>query len=88
MSSKLNLYALLHSIFTTAEFKQSDGTIVPPKTKLQLIINEKMKNGQTRSKLLDISIPKEKVEKYRSQIGKEVTVEVGIYGKDYGFYGV
>ena len=84
----LTLKAHLLNIFTTNEFKKADGTIVPPKSKLQLLIKESMKNGQSKNRLIDLSIPNSNLEKYRSLIGKDVSVDVGIYGKDYGFYGI
>ena len=84
----LTLKAHLLNIFTTSEFKKADGTIVPPKSKLQLLIKESMKNGQSKNRLIDLSIPNSNLEEYRSLIGKEVSVDVGIYGKDYGFYGI
>ena len=50
---------LLH-IFTGADFKKEDGTIVPGKTKLQLLVQTVLRNGEVKNELLDISIPKEK----------------------------
>jgi len=57
------------------------------KTKLQLQTVRRMKDGSDKIELLDISIPPEKVGMYKSQIGKEVSVDVGLIGK-VNFYGI
>ena len=57
------------------------------KTKLQLQTVRRMKDGSDKIELLDISIPPEKVGMYKSQIGKEVSVDIGLIGK-VNFYGI
>jgi len=82
----LTLKGTLLNIFTNSDFTKEDGTVVPGKTKLQLLVKMPMRNGQSKNELHDLSIPKEKVELYRQKIGKEVDVEVAIVGKAI-FYG-
>ena len=80
------LTGTLLNIFTNSDFTKEDGTVVPGKTKLQLLVKMPMRNGQSKNELHDLSIPQEKVELYRQKIGKEVDVEVAIVGKAI-FYG-
>ena len=83
----LTLKGTLLNIFTNSDFTKEDGTIVPGKTKLQLLVKMPMRNGQTKNELHDLSIPIEKLELYRQKIGKEVEVEVAVIGKVI-FYGI
>ena len=83
----LKLTGTLLNIFTNSDFTKDDGTVVPGKTKLQLLVKMPMRNGQSKNELHDLSIPQEKVELYRQKIGKEVDVEVAIVGKAI-FYGI
>lgn len=83
----LTLKGQLLNIFTNSDFTKDDGTVVPGKTKLQLLVKMPMRNGQNKNELHDLSIPKEKIELYRQKIGKEVEVEVAIVGKAI-FYGI
>ena len=57
------------------------------KTKLQLQTVRSMKDGSDKIELLDISIPPEKVGMYKSQIGKDVSVDIGLIGK-VNYYGI
>lgn len=77
---------LLH-IFTGADFKKEDGTIVPGKMKLQLVVQTPLKNGEVKNELVDISIPKEKYNLYKDKLNAAVEVEIGIIGKC-NFYGL
>ena len=77
---------LLH-IFTGADFTKEDGTIVPGKTKLQLLVQAPLKNGEVKNELLDISIPKDKYAQYKDKTNSTVEVEVGLIGK-VTFYGI
>ncbi len=79
---------LLH-IFTGADFKKEDGTIVPGKTKLQLLVQTPLKNGEVKNELLDISIPKDKYNLYKDKTNTMVEVEVSIIAKgQVTFYGI
>ncbi len=83
----LTLKGTLLNIFTNSDFTKDDGTVVPGKTKLQLLVKMPMRNGQSKNELHDLSIPQEKIELYRQKIGKEVDVEVAVIGKAV-FYGI
>lgn len=83
----LKLTGTLLNIFTNSDFTKEDGTVVPGKTKLQLLVKMPMRNGQTKSELHDLSIPIEKLEEYRQKVGKEVEVAVAVIGKVV-FYGI
>lgn len=83
----LKLTGTLLNIFKTNDFTKEDGTVVPGKTKLQLLVKTHMRNGELRNELYDLSIPIEKLELYHKKIGKEVEVEVALVGKAV-FYGI
>jgi len=83
----LKLTGTLLNIFKTNDFTKEDGTVVPGKTKVQLLVKMPMRNGETKNELHDLSIPIEKLEFYRQKIGKEVEVEVAVIGKVI-FYGI
>ncbi len=83
----LKLTGTLLNIFKTNNFTKEDGTVVPGKTKVQLLVKNPMRNGDTKNELHDLSIPIEKLELYRQKIGKEVEVDVAVIGKVI-FYGI
>ncbi|WP_281951298.1 hypothetical protein [Nitrosophilus kaiyonis] len=78
---------LLH-IFTQADYVNKEtGEVVKGKTKLQLLVKKPMRNGGYKNELLDISIPKEKIIKYKGKENSDVEVEVATIGKCQ-FYGI
>lgn len=83
----LKLTGTLLNIFKTNDFTKEDGTVVPGKTKVQLLVKMSMRNGQSKNELHDLSIPIEKIELYSQKIGKEVDVSVAVIGKVV-FYGI
>jgi len=83
----LILKGRLLNIFHSNDFIKEDGTVVPGKSKLQLLIKKPMKQGGFKNELIDLSIPKEKLPGYREKIGKEVEVDVAVVGRC-TFYGV
>ena len=84
----LTLKAKLIGMFKSNDYtnKETNETQFG-KTKLQLQTVRSMKDGSDKIELLDISIPPEKVGSYKSQIGKEVSVDIGLIGK-VNFYGI
>lgn len=74
-------------IYTSADFKKEDGTVVKGRTKIQVTDEVTMKNGEKKLELLDISIPEDKVRLYKDKIGSTVEVEVGVIGKC-SYYGI
>ncbi len=83
----LTLKGTLLNVFMTNEYIREDGSKVPPKTKLQLLTKVSLKNGGTKNQLIDLSIPPEKVAKYKGKENTPVEVEVAVIGKC-TFYGV
>ena len=83
----LRISGHLIAIYSSGEFKREDGTIVPSKTKLQLLTKVPLKNGGTKNELIDLSIPLDKVAKYKGKENTEVEVDVAIVGKA-TFYGI
>lgn len=80
---------LLH-IFTSADYTNKEtGETSQGKVKLQLLAQSTLKNGEVKNELIDISIPKDDYEKYKSKIGTTVEVPVGIIAKgQITYYGI
>jgi len=83
----LTIKGSLLNVFMTNEYIKEDGSKIPPKTKLQLLTKVHLKNGGTKNELIDLSIPPEKVAKYKGKENSTVEVEVAIIGK-VQFYGI
>lgn len=81
----LFLKGKLLRILQSEDFTRSNGTVVPGKLKLQLMVQTPLKNGAME--LVDIAIPKEKYSIYENKVNSDVEVEIGIAGK-YNFYGI
>ena len=84
----LILKAKLIGLYRANDFtnKETNETQVG-KTKLQLQTNRTMQDGSSKIDLLDISIPPEKVPMYKTKVGQEVSVDVGVIGK-VTYYGI
>ena len=84
----LVLKAKLFGIYRSNDFTNKEtGEVQVGKTKLQLLTNRKMKDESDKQELLDISIPPEKVAMYKTKVGQDVSVDVGIIGK-VTYYGI
>lgn len=83
----LKMTGHLLAIYTSGDFKREDGEVVKGKTKLQILTRISLKNGTTKNELIDISIPLEKLAKYKGKENTDVEVEVAIVGKC-TFYGI
>ena len=84
----LTLKAKLIGMYKSNDFTNKDTNETQfGKTKLQLQTVRRMKDGSDKIELLDISIPPEKVNMYKSQVGKDVSVDVGLIGK-VNYYGI
>ncbi len=83
----LTLKGTLLNLFMSSSYTKEDGTVIPPKTKLQLLTKTTLKNGGTKNQLIDLSIPPEKVHKYKGKENSQIEVEVALIGKC-TFYGV
>jgi len=80
---------LLH-IFTSLDYLNKEtGETTQGKVKLQLLAQTTLKNGEVKNELVDISIPKDDYEKYKSKVGSTVEVPVGIIAKgNITYYGI
>lgn len=83
----LMLKGTLLNIFTSNDYVKENGEVVPGKTKLQLLVKSPLKNGGYKNELIDLSIPKEKLAKYKGKENSLVDVEVSTIGK-VQFYGI
>ena len=84
----LTITAKLLGLYRSNDYKNKETNEVQlGKTKLQLLITHTMKDGSNKQELLDISIPPEKVPKYKDKVGQEVSVDVGSIGK-VTYYGI
>ena len=52
------------------------------------MIMQKLSNGESKSELVDLTIPKEKALLLKTKVGQDVEVEIGIIAKDISFYGL
>lgn len=84
----ITITATLINVYQANDFTDKEGNVTQGKSKVQLLMETHLKNGGVKKELLDISIPASKVKQYQGKENEEVHVEVGIYGKEYGFYGV
>ena len=57
------------------------------KDRAQVMTEQAVKNGK-KSVLHDITIPTEKVAKYKGMEGKEVTIDVSYFGQGITFFGI
>jgi len=80
---------LLH-IFTSADYTDKEtGEVIHGKVKLQLLVQTTLRNGEIKNELIDISIPKNDYDKYKSKVGSTVEVPIGIIAKGkVTYYGV
>jgi len=85
----LKIFGTLINFIDKATYKNKDGLEIDTKAKVQLLLEVKRANGTKIKELHTISIPDEKINVYKSNLGKEISVEVGIISKEnYSFYGV
>lgn len=84
----LKLSGLLINFLDKSEFKKDGELATPVKAKLQILVDEKRANGSITKVLHTISIPDEKIVLYKDKVSKEISVDVAIISKQFGFYGV
>lgn len=84
----LKLEAKLLHMFTSADYHNKEtGEVVKGKTKLQLLTQVSLRNGEIKNELLDISIPADKTHLFKDKENETVTVDVALIGKAQ-FYGI
>jgi len=92
MSVKLILEMKIENIFKAKDFEnKATGEIKPSKWKIQTFDEVETEHGK-QIKLIDVSITDKQANIYREQIGKVVSVPVGVYVNDktkkHGYFGV
>jgi hypothetical protein len=78
------------NIYKSKDFTdKKTGETTPGKWKIQTFEKIKSENGD-QMKLIDISIPEERVKDIKDKVGQIVTIPVGtfIQGNKVGYYGV
>ena len=80
---------LLH-IYVSADYTNKEtGETTKGKVKLQLLAQTTLRNGEVKNELIDISIPKDDYEKYKTKVGSTVEVPVGVIAKgQITYYGI
>lgn len=57
------------------------GESTSKKFAVQLLANQKLNNGVSKKELVDITIEEKEVQKYQSNIGKEMEINCKLYSK-------
>ena len=57
------------------------GESTTKKFVVQLLANQKLNNGASKKELVDITIDKKEVQKYQSNIGKDMEINCKVYSK-------
>lgn len=57
------------------------GESSPKKYAVQMLSNIKLNNGETKKDLIDITIDETNINKYKSNIGKEIEINCKLYSK-------
>lgn len=57
------------------------GESTTKKFAVQLLANQKLNNGVSKKELVDITIEEKEVQKYQSNIGKDMEINCKIYSK-------
>lgn len=57
------------------------GESTTKKFAVQLLANQKLNNGVSKKELVDITIDEKEVQKYQSNIGKEMEINCKLYSK-------
>lgn len=57
------------------------GESSPVKYAVQMLSNLKLNNGETKKDLVDITVDEKDINKYKSNIGKEIDINCKLYSK-------
>lgn len=80
----LKLTAQVLNVFQSPQGVSRDGKNYGGESKVQLQAIQLLKNGEKRVELLTLTT--KTPEKFKSNLGKKVTVDVAVYGKEMAFY--
>lgn len=75
----LKLSGVLIGLYESNYTNKETGEVIH-KDRAQVMVEQRVKNGK-KSVLHDITIPTEKLSKYKGMEGKEVTVDVSYFGQ-------
>jgi hypothetical protein len=74
----LTLQGTVHNVFDTpARTDKKTGEVFPAATRIQLLTENTLQNGQRRSELVNLKVTNGEV--YRKLVGKPVSVPVGCF---------
>lgn len=71
------MQGMLFNSFQAKGFKQDDGSVSPPKNKIQLIMDIAGENGTVQKGMVDLSV--DELTSYTPLLGKEIQVEIGVF---------
>lgn len=57
------------------------GESTTKKFAVQLLANQKLNNGALKKELVDITIDEKEVQKYQSNVGKDIEINCKVYSK-------
>lgn len=60
---------------------KESGETTPKKFAVQLLADQKLNNGVLKKELVDITIDEKEIQKYKSNIGKDMEINCKIYSK-------
>jgi hypothetical protein len=60
---------------------KESGETTPKKFAVQLLANQKLNNGVSKKELVDITIDEKELQKYQSNIGKDMEINCKLYSK-------
>lgn len=60
---------------------KESGESTTKKFAVQLLANQKLNNGASKKELIDITIEEKEVQKYQSNIGKDMEINCKLYSK-------
>jgi hypothetical protein len=60
---------------------KESGETTPKKFAVQLLANQKLNNGVSKKELVDITIDEKELQKYQSNVGKEMEINCKLYSK-------
>lgn len=73
---KVTIEGNLLAIYKTPDFKSKEtGEVTLGKSKLQLLVQNELQNGEIRQEVKDITVSKERLKEFEAQIGKTVHIK-------------
>lgn len=60
---------------------KESGETTPKKFAVQLLANQKLNNGVSKKELVDITIDEKELQKYQSNVGKDMEINCKLYSK-------